>query len=117
MPKSYSQDFREEVIKCVNQGKSCNAASVKFDIAANTVRNWYKRYKSEGHYKERDRLGKKGKIYKIEFEKYISLNQNLTLAQAGKHFGISIRVASYYMKKFGYSYKKNRLPTWKQNQK
>ncbi|KJV55607.1 IS630 transposase-related protein [Orientia tsutsugamushi] len=117
MPKSYSQDFREEVIKCVNQGKSCNDASVKFDIAANTVRNWYKRYKSEGHYKERDRLGKKGKIYKIEFEKYISLNQNLTLAQTGKHFGILIRVASYYMKKFGYSYKKNRLPTWKQNQK
>ncbi|SPM45190.1 IS630 family transposase [Orientia tsutsugamushi] len=37
MPKSYSQDFREKVIKCVNQGKSCNAASVKFDIAANTV--------------------------------------------------------------------------------
>ncbi|SPM45705.1 IS630 family transposase [Orientia tsutsugamushi] len=107
MPKSYSQDFLEEVIKCVNQGKSCNAASVKFDIAANTVRNWYKRYKSEGHYKERDRLGKKGKIYKIEFEKYISLNQDLTLAQAGKHFGISIRVESYYMKKFGYSYKKN----------
>ncbi|WP_371254313.1 helix-turn-helix domain-containing protein [Orientia tsutsugamushi] len=51
-------DFWEKVIKCVNQGKSCNATSVKFDIAANTVRNWYKRYKSEGHYKERDRLGK-----------------------------------------------------------
>ncbi|KJV97165.1 putative transposase [Orientia tsutsugamushi str. UT76] len=35
------------------------------------------------------------------------LNQNLTLVQTGKHFGISIRVAGYYMKKFGYSYKKN----------
>ncbi|WP_445668638.1 hypothetical protein [Orientia tsutsugamushi] len=35
------------------------------------------------------------------------VNPNVTLAQAGKHFGISIRVASYYMKKFGYSYKKN----------
>ncbi|SPR08795.1 hypothetical protein [Orientia tsutsugamushi] len=34
------------------------------------------------------------------------LNQNVTLAQAGKHFKISISVASYYMKKFGYSYKK-----------
>ncbi|WP_232488857.1 helix-turn-helix domain-containing protein [Orientia tsutsugamushi] len=53
MSKSYSQDFLEKVIKCVNQGKSCNVASVKFDIAANTVRNWYKRYKSEGHYKEK----------------------------------------------------------------
>ncbi|WP_445668519.1 hypothetical protein [Orientia tsutsugamushi] len=34
------------------------------------------------------------------------LNPNVTLAQAGKHFKISIMVASYYMKKFGYSYKK-----------
>ncbi|SPR10363.1 IS630 transposase-related protein [Orientia tsutsugamushi] len=106
MPKSYSQDFHEKAMKCVNWEKSCNATSVKFDIAANTVRNWYKRYKSEGHYKERCRLGKKGKIDKIEFEKYVLLNPNVILAQAGKHFKISIRVASYYMKKFSYSYKK-----------
>ncbi|WP_064643713.1 helix-turn-helix domain-containing protein [Orientia tsutsugamushi] len=61
MPKSYSQDFQDKVMKCVNREKSCNATSVKFDIAENTVRNWYKRYKSEGHYKERSRPGKKGK--------------------------------------------------------
>ncbi|SPR13398.1 helix-turn-helix domain-containing protein [Orientia tsutsugamushi] len=42
MPKSYSQDFRDKVMRCVNPGKSCNASSVKFDIAANTVRNWYR---------------------------------------------------------------------------
>ena len=83
MPRSYSQDFREKVMKYVKQGKSCNAASIKFDIAANTVRNWYKRYKSEGHYKERAHLGKKGKIDKIEFEKYVSLNPNVTLVQVG----------------------------------
>ncbi|SPR05606.1 hypothetical protein [Orientia tsutsugamushi] len=57
------------------------------------MRNWYKRYKPEGHYKERVHLGKKGKIDKIEFEKYVLLNLNVTLAQAGKHFKISIRVA------------------------
>ncbi|WP_342638659.1 helix-turn-helix domain-containing protein [Orientia tsutsugamushi] len=53
-------------MKCVIQGKSCNAASVKFDIAANTVRNWYKRYQLEGYYKEKSHFGKKGKIDKIE---------------------------------------------------
>ncbi|MFK7968426.1 MAG: helix-turn-helix domain-containing protein [Rickettsiaceae bacterium] len=46
MPSSYSQDLREKVITHVNQGNSCNRASIKFEIAANTVRNWYKRYKS-----------------------------------------------------------------------
>ncbi|WP_232489065.1 IS630 transposase-related protein [Orientia tsutsugamushi] len=79
-------------------------------MAANTVRNWYKRYKSENHYKERAYLGKKEKIYKIEFEKYILLNPNLTLVQVGKHFGISIMVVSYYMIKLSYSYKKNVYP-------
>ncbi|WP_342637576.1 helix-turn-helix domain-containing protein [Orientia tsutsugamushi] len=53
-------------MKCVIQGKSCNAASVKFDIAANTVRNWYKRYQLECYYKEKAHFGKKGKIDKIE---------------------------------------------------
>ena len=77
MPKSYSEDFREKVMKHVQKGNSCNAASIKFDIAANTVRNWYKRYKSEGHYRERAHLGKKGKINKLEFEKYVSLHQNI----------------------------------------
>ncbi|SPR14189.1 helix-turn-helix domain-containing protein [Orientia tsutsugamushi] len=61
MPKSYSQDFREKVMKCVNRGKSCNATSVKFDIAANTVRNWYKRYKSECHYKVKSESWQKRK--------------------------------------------------------
>ncbi|WP_445668542.1 hypothetical protein [Orientia tsutsugamushi] len=78
--------------------------AIVFCLCSNLIVN---DYKSEGYYKKRGRLGKKGKIDKIEFEKYVLLNQNVTLAQAGKHFKISIKVASYYMKKLGYSYKKN----------
>ena len=103
MPRSYSQDFRKKVIEHVNKGKSCNAASIKFDIAANTVRNWYKRYKKEGHYQEKSRPGKQVRINKKE---YIASNPSITLGQIGKQYGISIRTASYYMKKFGSSYKK-----------
>ncbi|SPR06836.1 IS630 transposase-related protein [Orientia tsutsugamushi] len=51
-------------------------------------------------------LGKKGKIDKIEFEKCVLLNSNVTLAQAGKHFKISIMVASYYMKNLAIVIKK-----------
>lgn len=114
MPSSYSQDFRKKVIEHVKKGKSCNEASLKFDISSNTVRNWYKRYKKEGHYEERIRLGKKGRINREEFERYVGSNPNLILSQIGEKYGISIRSASYYMKKFGYSYKKKRLPMWKQ---
>ena len=46
----------------VNKGNSCNRASVEFEISANTVRNWYKRYKSEGHYLAEKVGGKKGRV-------------------------------------------------------
>ena len=107
MPSSYSQDFRKKVMVQVKKGKSCNEASLKFDIASNTVRNWYKRYKKEGHYEARIRLGKSSRIDREEFENYVDTNPNLILSQVGEKYGISIRTASYYMKKFGYSYKKN----------
>ncbi|MFN8912451.1 MAG: helix-turn-helix domain-containing protein, partial [Alphaproteobacteria bacterium] len=49
MSASYSQDFRRKVIEHVKKGNSCHSASMKFEIASNTVRNWYKRYKLEGN--------------------------------------------------------------------
>ncbi|WP_041621258.1 helix-turn-helix domain-containing protein [Orientia tsutsugamushi] len=89
MPKSYRQDFRDKVMKCVNRGKSCNATSVKFDIAANTVRNWYKRYKSEGHYNRQFRIRKSMKSmiqkackrYYVISLNIVSINNSLFIAR------------------------------------
>ncbi|SPR08791.1 IS630 family transposase [Orientia tsutsugamushi] len=58
-----------------------------FNITSlNTVRNWYKRYKSECHYKERARVGKKGKIYKIEFEKCVFAKSKCNSCTSRKTF-------------------------------
>ena len=115
MAASYSQDFREKVIAYVKKGNSYKAAAEKFDISENTSANWYRRYKIEGHYLERIRLGKKGKINRKDFEEYVLSKPNTTLFQIGKHYAISIRTASYYMKKFGFSYKKKPLAMWKRS--
>ena len=112
MPSSYSQDFRKKVITYVNKGNSCNKAAIKFEIAANTVRNWCKRYKSEGHYLPKKVGGKKGRVTSEEIASYIKSNPNFILSEMGQRFKMSAAGAHYWLKKLGYSYKKKTSPTW-----
>ncbi len=114
MPASYSQDFRRKVIDHVKKGNSCHSASLKFEIASNTVRNWYKRYKIEGNFLSRRVGGKKARVSKEEIESYLKNNPNFILADMRKHFGMSAPGALYWLKKLGYSYKKKTSPMWKQ---
>ncbi|MDA9163452.1 transposase [Rickettsiaceae bacterium] len=113
MPASYSKDFRSKVMSYVKKGNSCNSASIKFEISANTVRNWDKRYKSEGHYLAKKVGGKKGRVTPKDIASYIETNPNFILSDMGKHFKMSAAGAHYWLKKLGYSYKKKISPTWK----
>jgi transposase len=117
MPASYSQDLRKKVIGYVNKGNSCHKASIKFEISSNTVMNWYKRYKSEGHYLSRKVGGKKGRISEQDVATYVNKNPNFILSEMGKHFGMSAPGALYWLRKLGYSYKKKPSPMWKQVKK
>jgi len=117
MPRSYSEDLRKKVITYVNKGNSCNSAGIKFEIASNRVRNWYKRYKSEGNYLARKVGGKKGRVTGQDIISYVSCNPNFTLLEMGEQFNMSAAGAYYWLKKLGYSYKKKPLPMWKQAKK
>ena len=59
MPSSYSQDFQKKVITHVKKGNSYTSTATKFEIAVNTVRNWYMRYRSEGNYLPKKQEAKK----------------------------------------------------------
>ena len=113
MASSYSLDFREKVISHVQAGNSYNSTAIKFDIAANTVSNWYRRYKSEGSYKARKVGGKKGRVTSEEIVSYVNAHPNFILAEMGEYFNMSAAGAHYWLKKMGYSYKKKPLPMWK----
>jgi transposase len=117
MPASYSKDFRKKVMSYVNKGNSCNSASIKFEVAANTVRNWYKRYKLEGSYLPKKVGGKKGRLTSKEVELYVKSNANFILSEMGKYFGMTSVGALYWLKKLGYSYKKKPSPMWKRVKK
>lgn len=117
MPGSYSQDFRKKVIAYVNRGNSCHSASIKFEIASNTVRNWYKRYKSEGNYLSRKIGGKKGRVSSQEIVDYVNNKADFILLEMGRHFGMTAAGAYYWLKKLGFSYKKKPSAIWKQVRK
>ncbi len=77
--------------KKITSGK----ASIKFEIAANTVRNWYKRYKQEGYYLAKKVGGKKARFTNQEIANYVESNPNCTLLEMGGHFNMT-SVADYY---------------------
>ena len=109
----YSEDLRKKVIKYIEKGGSKKGASEVFELHRNTVSLWWNRYKKEGDYRARERLGKKSNITAEEVKEYVELNHNFKASDMGKRFGISSVGAFYWLKKLGYSYKKKPIAMWK----
>ena len=104
--RAYSIDLRQKVIEFIKQGKTQKSAAKIFNLNKATVNRWWLRHKREGHILPRKNLGKKASVSKVEFESYVRSNPTFTTADMGKHFNISSPGALYYLKKFGFSYKK-----------
>ena len=115
--EAYSTDLRKKVIKFIEQGNTQKQAAEVFNLNKATVNRWWLRNKREGHVSPRKNMGKKPKVSKEEFEIYVAQNDDFTTAEMGKYFNITSAGALYWLKKFGYSYKKKAIPTWKQAKK
>ena len=113
----YSIDLRKKVIDCIESGKSQKSVVALFKLNPSTISRWWIRYKTEGHYNPRIRIGKKPKINVAELKSYIESKPNFKTREMGKHFGMSSVGALYWLKKLGYSYKKKPTPMWKQMKK
>ena len=110
----YSIDLREKVIKFIEGGNSQKAAARIFQLSKTTVNIWWLRYKQEGHYCPRKRIGAKPSIEKDKFIKYVEENPSLRACDIGKEFGMGMGGARYWLKQLGFSYKKKPFPMWKQ---
>lgn len=108
----YDMDLREKVIAFLESGNSQRLASKTFNISKTTVNTWYARYKKEGSYAAKKRIGAKPRILEDNFTKYIRDNQNLTAKDIGKHFRISASGVRYWLKKFRFSFKKKPSAMW-----
>ena len=108
----YNIDLRKKVIKYIELGNSQQSASKVFMLNPSTVNRWWLRYKREGNFSAKKRLGKAPRVSALLIHDYVKTHPNCTSAEMGTHFGMTSGGAFYWLKKLGYSYKKKPLPTW-----
>ena len=101
----YSNDLRKKVINYLNQGKSQKEASKVFGIHRNTLSRWETRYRKEGSYAARPRLGCKSKLSYSEVELFVQDNPDTKLSNIGSKFAIAIAKLKLAIK-----YKKVAIP-------
>jgi transposase len=117
MPKSYSNDLRKKAIECVKEGTTYEEVSKRFKVSLSAIGKWYKRYKEEGIYEQKNRGGSAKKIDIEKLKSYAESNPDMKLKEASKEFKVSMFTISYWLRELGFSYKKKTLPTWKQTKK
>ena len=110
----YSKDLRKKVINYLNTGKSQKEASEVFGVHRNTISRWTNRYKKEGNYEAKKRLGCKTRLDYKKVELFVKNHEGVKLSDIGTSFGISKGYAAVLLKKLGFSYKKKPSPMWKQ---
>ena len=113
----YSSDLRKKVINYLNKGKSKKEVSEVFGLHRNTVSRWNTRYKKEGSYEAKKRLGCKTRLNYKKIELFVKNNEDAKLSDIGATFAISKGYAAVVLKKLGFSYKKKPFPIWKQVKK
>ena len=113
----YSKDLRKKVINYLNKEKTQKEASQVFGIHRNTISRWSNRYKKEGNYDAKERLGCKSKLDYKKVELFVENNEDVKLSDIGAEFAISKGYAGVVFKRLGFSYKKKPSPMWKRIKK
>lgn len=113
----YSKDLRKKVIDFLKNGGTQKKAADFFSLNLSTVSRWWLRLKREGHYEPRKRLGKKANLNDEMISKYLEKNPTAQAVDIGNHFNMTAGGARYWLKKLGYSYKKQRTPSWRKKSK
>ena len=115
MPKPYSYDLRQKVIKAIKlDGLKITEASLVFSISRNTIRLWLKRERETGDFQALPNQppGNGHKITDWEkFTSFVTANGDKTQAQMAQLWmeDISERTRSRALRKIGFTRKKKRM--------
>lgn len=109
----YDIDLREKIIKYLEKGNRYIDAASVFEVSVSAIGRWYRKYKSEGNFNAKIRLGAKRKVDDKKIEELIKADPNLKLKDIAKLFKVSLHPIADSLKRLGYSFKKKPFPMWK----
>ena len=80
---AYTDEFREQIARLVQSGKSINQISKEYNLAKSTVHTWSEKYKKTGSFRDADnRSEAETELIKLRKENKQLLMENDILKQA-----------------------------------
>src|SRR5437660_2650809 len=83
MPKAYSRDLRERVVRAVEAGASCHEAAATFEVGVSSAIRWVTRWRQTGSAAAKPMGGKRSPLdaHKPWLEELIAAEPDLTLEE------------------------------------
>jgi transposase len=117
MPKSYSVDLRERVLKHLEKNQNREAASLLFQVGIATIYRWISRKKEKGNVEPLHRPYVYKKIDDQKLIDYVEKNPDHFLSEISKHFNLTPQAIFYALKRLKITRKKSLRSTKKGTKK
>jgi len=117
MPKSYSVDLRERVLKHLEKNQNKKSASLLFQVGIATIYRWVSRKKEKGHVRPLRREYAYKKIDDQKLIEYVEMHSDQFLSEIAKHFNLTPQAIFYALKRLKITRKKNLRFTGKEMKK
>jgi len=107
MPKPYSQDLRERVVKLYDSCGDYDETAHQYDVHASTVRRWINRREETGDYTAKPN-GHPPRQINLEQLKELALDEvDRTQKEMADQLGVTQPAIAYHLRQEGITYKKN----------
>ncbi len=117
MPKSYSVDLRERVLKHLEKNPDKKAASLLFQVGIATVFRWVSLKKLKGNVEPLRRKYAYKKIDDQKLIEYVETNPDHFLSEIAEYFGLTLQAIFYALKRLKITRKKRRHSIRKETKK
>jgi transposase len=106
MPKAYSVDLREKVLKHLETNPNKTSASRLFQIGIATIQRWASMKKAKGHVEPLRRKYAYKKIDDQKLIQYVEAHPDHFLSEIAKHFGLTLQAIFYALQRLNITRKK-----------
>ncbi len=120
MPKPYSEDLRQRVIKCLEEKMLLKNIATNLDLSMPTVKRYSSQYKKLGHLnvKKEAKTGRSARFNDLnEVVDFVKENNNLSLADMAQKLNCGKSTLHRAIKKANLTLKKSRFSIKKETKK